>query len=69
MYASIRETGRIFRGGVLVRGSTTYFSRPSPTASPFANVSMPAPCTEILTAANVYSLLNTLCLGVNHRAG
>jgi hypothetical protein len=32
MYACVRETGRIFRGVVLVRGSATDFSRPTPTA-------------------------------------
>jgi pyruvate-formate lyase-activating enzyme len=30
MYASIRETGRIFRGDMQVRGSATHFSRPTP---------------------------------------
>jgi hypothetical protein len=39
-----------------------------PAALPFANVSMPAPRTEILTAVNRGSLHNTLCLGISHRA-
>jgi hypothetical protein len=35
LYAQVR--GQIFRGDVQVRGSATYFSRPTPAASQFAN--------------------------------
>jgi hypothetical protein len=56
MYAYIHEMGRIFRGGVQVGGSATYFSRPTPTTPCFASGSMPALHTIILATANLYSL-------------
>jgi hypothetical protein len=63
MYACIHETGCGFlAGGVEVRGSATYFSRPTPTLA-IANGSMPAPYPVIITAANLYSLPYLLCPG------
>jgi hypothetical protein len=38
------QSERIFRWGVRVGESATYFSRPTPTTMPFANGAMPALC-------------------------
>ena len=48
--------------------SATYFSRPTPTTSPFANGSMLAPCPVVLATANLYSLLQYIVLAISRKA-
>ena len=56
------QSERILRGGVQVRESATYFSRPTPTL-PFANDSMPALSPVMLVAAKLHLLLHYLVPG------
>ena len=63
----LRSGQQIVRGGVQVRGSATYFSRPTP--SHFANGSVPARGVHmILAAVKLYSLPQYLLVAIGRKA-
>ena len=70
MYACILENERgFFEGGAQTRESVSHFSRPAPTALAFVNDSVPVLYPEILTAVNLYSVLQYHVLAISRKAG